>query len=156
MTEPDPLLDELASAHLDGTASPEEVARVAGDPALQARVDELRAVRAAVGAIPVVDPRRRDAAITAALAVYDEQPEGPKVRTPPVTSLAAVAARRRTAPVARRLVGVAAAIVLLALLVPLVAGLGERSDDDQAAETSTAFDGSDQDVPDSEQAEGGV
>ena len=49
MTDPHDL-DELASAHLDGATSPEEAALVDADPALQARVEELRAVRDAVWA----------------------------------------------------------------------------------------------------------
>lgn len=133
MTDPDHL-DELASAHLDGTTSPEEAAQVAADPALQARVDELRAVRAAVGALPPVDAARRDAAIAAALAAFEEgdsgAEDGPAAG---VTSLAAVAARRGPSPRALRLVGVAAAVVLLAALVPLLGRLGSSDD----AETAT-------------------
>lgn len=143
MTDHDPLLDELASAHLDGTTSAEEAAQVLADPALRARVDELRAIRAAVGAVPEIDPDRRETAIAAALAAFDEPPDRGHAPTPgvaPVTSLAAVAARRRSSPTALRLVGVAAALLLLALLVPLVAGLGGGSDDDEASETATAFD----------------
>lgn len=133
MTDPDHL-DELASAHLDGTTSPEEAAQVAADPALQARVDELRAVRAAVGALPPVDAARRDAAIAAALAAFEEgdsgAEDGPAAG---VTSLAAFAARRGPSPRALRLVGVAAVVVLLAVLVPLLGQLGSSDD----AETAT-------------------
>ena len=66
----DPTFDELASAHLDGATTPEEAARVAADPALQARVEELRRIRDAVAEVPSVDPARRDAAIAAALAAF--------------------------------------------------------------------------------------
>lgn len=138
MTDPDHL-DELASAHLDGTASPEEAAQVAADPALQARVEDLRAVRAAVGALPPVDPARRDTAIAAALAAFEEGASGAEAHGPAatVTPLATVATRRGPSPRALRVVGVAAAIVLLAALVPLLGQLG--SSDDATASRDQAF-----------------
>ena len=64
MTDHDPL-DDLASAHLDGVTTPEEAARVAADPELVARVEALRAVRAAVASSPAADPDRREQAIAA-------------------------------------------------------------------------------------------
>lgn len=127
--------DELASAHLDGATSPEEAAQVAADPALQARVEELRAVRAAVGALPPVDTARRDVAIAAAVFAFEDgASRAEDVASAGVTSLAAVAARRGPSPRALRLVGVAAAVILLAALVPLLGQLG-RSDD--TTETAT-------------------
>ena len=82
----DPFLDELASAHLDGVTTPEEAARVAADPALQARVEALRRVRAAVSEAPPADPVARDAAIAAALTAFGEEPDAPAPRRswPPV------------------------------------------------------------------------
>lgn len=54
MTPPfDP--DELASAYLDGEVTPEEAALVEGDPALRARVEDLRRVAGALGS-PVPPP----------------------------------------------------------------------------------------------------
>jgi len=138
MTDHDPLLDELASAHLDGATSPEEAARVAADPALRARVEELRAVRTAMqSALPSVDPARREAAVAAALATFTDENDRPGTPVPPVTSLAAVAARRRSSPTALRLVGVAAALLLVALLLPRLAGSGDR-DDETASERPSA------------------
>ena len=66
MTELD---DELASAYVDGAATDEERARVEGDPALVARVAELRAARDALTAAPVepIDQPRREHAIRAAV-----------------------------------------------------------------------------------------
>ena len=119
MTDHDPL-DELASAHLDGATSPEEAAQVAADPALQARVEELRAVRDAVAAVPPVDPARRDAAIAAALAAFEEAGPPEPGRSASVTSLTEVAARRGRSARARRWLGAAAVIALLVALVPLV------------------------------------
>jgi len=137
---PDPQpddLDELASAHLDGTTSAEEAARVAADPALLARVEELRAVRDAVAALPPIDPARREAAIAASLAAFAEEGAAAAALAP-VASLAAVAARQRQSPARYlRLVGAAAAVVLLAALVPLLGKLGES--DDAAEATSGGF-----------------
>ena len=138
MTDHDPL-DDLASAHLDGATSPEEAARIAADPALQARVDALRAVRAAVGATPSVDPVRRDAAIAAALAAFEDAGREDTDGRPraPVTSLTEVAARRGPSTRMLRLVGAAAVVLLLAALVPLVASLELSSDDDSAQDSFT-------------------
>ncbi len=130
-------LDELASAHLDGATSPEEAAFIAADPALQARVEELRAVRDAVGALPRVDPARRDAALAAALAAFEDDGRETTGPIAPVRSLTAVAARRGPSPRARRLVGAAAAVVLLVALAPLIGKLG-GSDDDRA-DQATGF-----------------
>jgi hypothetical protein len=129
---PDPL-DELASAHLDGATTPEEAARIAADPALQARVEELREARDAVRAAAVapVDAAQRNAAVAAALAAFHEADATHPSATAPVTSLAEVAARRRTPGLALRVLGAAAVLVLVALLVPLLAG-----QDDDAAETA--------------------
>lgn len=132
MTDP---FDELASAHLDGTTSPEEAARVAADPALQARVEELRTVRAALQALPPVDAARREIAIAAALAAFAESEAdvvGDAEQGARVTALTTAAARRGPSPRTLRWVGAAAAAVLLAALVPLLGGLNSSSDDDSA------------------------
>jgi hypothetical protein len=125
--------DALASAHLDGATSPEEAALVASDPALQARVEELRAVRDAMREAPAVDPVRRDAAIAAALDAFDDA-AAPGVPAAPVT---AIAPRRGLSPTAVRVLGVAAVFVLLALLVPLLSNLGDGGDDDSASEATS-------------------
>jgi hypothetical protein len=127
MTDPADL-DDLASAHLDGHTSPEEAARVAADPELQARVEELRAVRAALHELPPVDPARREAAISAALAAFDEDraPGEVTVLTP----------RRRLSPRALGALGAAAAIVVLALLAPRLTD-GDGSDDEAASFDAT-------------------
>ncbi len=51
-------LDLLASSFLDGEATPDEVALIEGDPALLARVEELRLAQAAVRT-PVPPPSMR-------------------------------------------------------------------------------------------------
>lgn len=137
MTDPHDL-DDLASAHLDGVTSPEEAARVAADPALLARVAELRAVRAAVGEVPAVDPVRRDVAIAAALAAFDEDRAGDHAVTP-VTPLTP---GRRLSPTTIRVLSAAAVVAILALLVPLLGGIDAGDDDDASFEaTGDAIEG---------------
>jgi hypothetical protein len=127
MTDPHDL-DDLASAHLDGATSPEEAARVAADPSVQARVEELRAAREAVSELPPIDPERRDAAIAAALAAFEDDARAASaLRGTAVTPLAP---RRTVSAPARRLLGAAAVIALLALVVPML--LSSTGDDDEA------------------------
>ena len=134
MTHPDPL-DELASAHLDGATTPEEAARAEADPDLLARVEALRAVRAALAVAPLVDDERREHAIAAALAAYDEQRRAPGAVA--VGSLTPLAARRhRPSPRAWRVVGAAAAVAALAALVPLLASLSSDSSSDSSSDDS--------------------
>jgi hypothetical protein len=147
----DPLhpLDELASAHLDGLTTPAEAARVDADPDLAARVARLAATRDAVRSPDAgSDPARRDEAIAAALDAFDAAgEEGPASAgtavSPSVTSLTARPAHARRA---LRLVGIAAAVALLALAVPLLGRLDTGSDDDTATssfeETGAALDDS--------------
>lgn len=130
--------DDLASAHLDGTTTPAEAARVAADPDLLARVEALRTVRAAVASALPVDPERREQAIAAALAAYDadvaadtDPAGGASVR-----ALAPVTARRSSAPRSWRVAGVAAAVAAAVVLVPLIASLSSESSDDRDNETA--------------------
>jgi hypothetical protein len=122
-------LDELASAYVDGEATPDEVARVDADPTLLARVAELRTVAAAV-AEPVDPPPAevRDAHIAAALAAADE----PAERTGAPADLAAERAERDRHR--RRLVAlsVAAAVLVAVIAVPLLARLGGGGDTETA------------------------
>ena len=120
-------LDELASAYIDGEASPAEVARVDADPELQARVAGLRTVAAAV-AQPVHPSRAevRDAAIAAALAAAPAR----TARTEPieVTDLARVRDRRRHGRTRPWALSVAAAVLVALAAIPLLAGLGDDGD----------------------------
>ena len=63
-------LDLLASAYLDGEATPEEVALVERDPALQARVEEFRTLGGGLADTPAPSPALRQAHLTAALAEF--------------------------------------------------------------------------------------
>lgn len=133
----DPTFDELASAHLDGATTPAEAARVAADPALQARVEELRRVRAAMAQVPAADPSHRDAAIAAALAAFTDADADAPAPSAPVSSLATGSARRGPSPTVIRVLGAAAAVALLALLVPVLGRLAPSGDDDSASFDAT-------------------
>jgi hypothetical protein len=67
---------EVASAYLDGQATADERARVENDAALMAQVERLRQIRRTVGAVPPAPGDVREAAIAAALSVFDELPVG--------------------------------------------------------------------------------
>ena len=91
-------IDELASAYLDDAATAEERALVDADPAIRARVEELRPVRNALAASRVEPPTTttKDSAIASALAAA------------PVVDLPAARARRRL-----RIASIAAAVILV-------------------------------------------
>jgi hypothetical protein len=104
MTDPTfPPDDDLVSAVLDGEATPEERARVAADPRLQVRLEELRAASAFV-ATPV-DPPPAGAADRAVAAAVAERGRSDEVAG------AVVPLRPWRDP--RRILAVAAALVLL-------------------------------------------
>lgn len=132
--------DELASAHLDGATTREDAARVASDPQLAGRVERFAMVRDALRATPdqPVDLARRDAAIAAALDAFAD---GPAPATGAEGTADAVALVRPTRHLPRRrtlqLIGAAAAVVLLAVAVPLLGRLGSDRRDDTA---SSSFD----------------
>ena len=120
--------DELVSAHLDGEATPAEIAEVEGDDALLARVEELRAVRDAVAApAPSLSAEQRDQLISAALGVADAE-AGARLE-------AKIVPRHRPQPL---FLAVAAAVLLLAAVVSAgLLGSGGSDDADTAAESST-------------------
>ncbi len=124
--------DELASAYLDGEATPAEIAEVEASDALLARVEELRAVRDAV-AEPVVplSVDRRDDLIGAALGVADAE--------------AAARMEAKVVPLQRPqrlLLAMAAAVIVLAAVVGtgLIASRGS-DEADTAASTDEAVAG---------------
>jgi hypothetical protein len=128
MTDPPPTDQdlELVSAYLDGEATPAERARVEADPALLARVDELRTVAGAVGAgfTPLADDQaasQRRRAIAAGLA-----PPAPPMR-----------ARRRT-PLPSPLAAAAVIVVIALVGLWLVASAGGGSDADKADSAASA------------------
>lgn len=132
-TDPIDELDALASDHLDGRTTPAEAERVASDPEAAARVAALEAARAALRAEVAVDPEAREAAIAAALDAYDAERGGAATGLAPVTAPAiGRTASRRTL----QLVAIAAAVILLALAVPLLAGLDGGDDAEDTAATA--------------------
>lgn len=140
MTEPRPVDDELVSALLDDALTDEERARLADDPAVDARLAELRAVRELVAApVPPPDPSRRDAAIAAALAAagpaavpVPAQATGAANGTGAGSPVVDLAARRRT-----RMVSGLSAAAAVVVVVLLAAGL-LRGTTSRTADTTTA------------------
>lgn len=122
--------DELASALLDQeVATPAHV-----DPALAARVEQFGAVAAQVGASVPVDPDRRDQAIAAALAEFDAgRGDGITAAAP-----AAPTPLRPRRPVALRLLGAAAAVVIALGAVTLLRRDETRTTDTAAGAATTA------------------
>ncbi len=135
MTDHHDHLDELASAYLDGELSDAEQARAAIDEALLERADRLARVRDTLRSATIaLDQEQRDRAVEAALVAFDDHRgassggEGGAA----VGDLAS-AARRRVSRRTLRLTGVAAAVALLALAVPLLGQLDSGSNDLQVA-----------------------
>lgn len=124
--------DEIVSAVLDGEASPEEVERVASDPVLSARLEQMRQVSAVVGepVTPLDELSRRrlvDRALDAAAL-----PGTPGSLAPP--------ARARRFGFNPSVVGAAAAVALLALFGGLVIATGGSQDDGDSAASDGADD----------------
>jgi hypothetical protein len=123
--------DELASALLDG--EPVGDARAA-DPAVRARAEQLRAVAEAVRApVPAAPASARDAAVAAALEVFDAAGAEP-VPGSPSPSPGRWWQRGSGPPDRRlRLLGAAAAVLLVLAAIPVVASLSRTADDDTAS-----------------------
>jgi hypothetical protein len=102
----------LASAYLDGDLTADERARVESEPELLALVDRLRVLAADVGTVEPPDAGRRDRAINAALAVFDEAPEANGVVTRE-SSVAPLPVRRS---VAAQWLSVAAMVLVVGVL----------------------------------------
>jgi hypothetical protein len=109
--------DELVSAWIDGELPPEVAARVAADPALTGRADELRAAAAAVAEAVVPPSGAVDDAVGRALGA------GPAV----------VPLRRRPANAPRWIAAAAAAV-----LVVVLAAIGIRNIDTTSDKSSSA------------------
>ncbi|MDE0237931.1 MAG: hypothetical protein OXN95_11970 [bacterium] len=125
-------MDELASAYLDGEASPEEVALVEGDPRLQALVEELRAVRDLI-ATPVDAPSQE---------VQDEMIARALGHRAPVVSLDTARRRLRAIPPQARVILAAAAVVAAIALVGVTVFQGQSDEfaDDSGPASAPAMD----------------
>jgi hypothetical protein len=128
MSDPsDDQRDELASAYLDGDATPAERAQVEADPALVRRVAELGVVRAALGAPgPSAGAETRDRAITAALATA----------SPPAATVTPID-RHRSSRRALVVLGAAAAAVAVIAAVAVVATRSSNTGTSTSAGVST-------------------
>lgn len=141
MTDHDDPIDDLASALLDGAATPEERAAATRDPAVLARLEALRAARDQLRATAkqdAVDPDRRAAAIAAALAAFDDAGSAEAAGDGAVVPLAP---RRGVLPALGprwRALGIAAAVALVALAVPLLTRLGSDDGEDLASSGDAA------------------
>ncbi|MBV9953592.1 MAG: zf-HC2 domain-containing protein [Acidimicrobiia bacterium] len=119
---------ELASAYLDGEATPDERARVEADPQLLARVDELRAVAGAVG--------------TGFTPLTEEQAASQRRRAiaaKPIPTAPPLPARRRT-PLPSPLIAAAVVVViaLAGIWLVIAAGNGSSSDKDSSGASTGA------------------
>lgn len=128
--------DELVTAVLDGAATPAERARVEGDPALSSRLAELRSVRDAVARpVPPLDEVTTRRLLDRAIAAADPDLAATSATASAVSATSA--ARRRPthrSSTGLRLAGIAAAVAVALLAVPLVGSLGsDDGDDDQVA-----------------------
>jgi len=137
--------DELASAHLDGEATPGERAAVEADDDLMERVRTFARVRAAVAEVPAVDTDQRETAIAAVLGAT-EAPGAPEQR-----EVADLEERRRAGtPRGWRIAAAAAAVALVLLAVPVIGSLGSRSDDAETAGEAATREA----APDADEQEG--
>lgn len=131
-SSPDDARDELVSAVLDDEADDATRARVASDPELTARLEQMRAVRdlvaAPVAPLDEVTGRRlREAAL-------DEAHGSPAV----VAATASRDTHRRTPPAARWLVSAAAVVLLVLVAIPVLGSLPTNDDDgDESADSAS-------------------
>jgi hypothetical protein len=125
-------VDELASAYVDGEATPGERARVEADPDLVARVSELRAVRSALAA-PLVQPdaRVRERVLAAARAEAVVSTGG----GPSPGVVVAIGQRRSRRMMA--VIGAVAAGVIAVALVAVVATRPSSHDSSSSASIDT-------------------
>ena len=122
---------ELASAYLDGVASPTERAQVEASPELQALVASFTAVRAQLADVAPVASSTRDAAFAAAFAEFDAPAFEPAAAGAAIIPLSSN--RRWTRPV----LSVAAAVLLVgAIGVAAKGGLSGNDSESSSMDTS--------------------
>lgn len=141
MTEPSDLpaddAVELASRYVDGDLDAGERAAAEADSEVMAWVERFAGIRSALAEPVEVDAPARDAAIAAALSVFDEQETSPAVGAPAVTELAAARARRvrRTS----RWLGAAAAAAAVAVGGAVLSANRGGNDDLSSADTTVVM-----------------
>lgn len=133
MTERSPSDDELLSSFIDGELTGDDATRLDGrlaaEPALRARLDDLRAA-ASLAATPVapLDRATGDSLIAGALAA--------SATSPAVTDLGAARATRQRRW-GGRVAAVAATVLLVGVAIPVLSNVSD-SDDDTAGDSGDA------------------
>ena len=134
--------DELISAVLDGEATAADTARVAADPVLSPRLEELRAVRGAVGApVEPATSAARDHAIAAAMAAWPSsttEPAAGTADTTPPPPPPADASRRRPRWLVPALAAAAVAAIVGIAVVANRGGDGTTTSTARDAAATTA------------------
>ena len=134
--------DEVLSAIIDDDADAETVASVSADAVATERLEHMRrAVTIVAEPVPDATPERRAGSIAAAMAAATSAPE--------VSSLAAArhqrterAATRRSMP--RAWLGVAAAMVMFVIAIPIALSFGSGNDTTDTATDDSASLGTDE------------
>jgi hypothetical protein len=128
--EPNPA-ERLASAYVDGTATPDEQAQVLSTPEIQALAGSFTSLRADLADVPPAPATARDAAIAAALAEFDTlhapatpTPTAGTVADTPRAPVISLDSRRRWP---NRLMAAAAGLLVVGVVG--VAALGTRGND---------------------------
>lgn len=119
---------ELASAYLDGVASPDERAEVEASSELQALVASFTQVRAQVADVPTAGDDRREAAFAAAFAEFDSPAAALPTEHARAAAVIPLSSKRRWA---RPVLSVAAAVLLVGVIG--VAAKGGLSGDDKSS-----------------------
>jgi hypothetical protein len=114
----------LASAYVDGALTSEERARAEADPDVMAAVARLHDLRGDLGDVEPADPARREAAISAALDVFD----GLAAKPTPVAPVTPLHSRRRGG----WLVSAAAAALVVVVAGGIIAVNNDNDGDDDA------------------------
>jgi hypothetical protein len=120
----------LASAYLDGEATPDERARVEADPTLLADVDRLRAVSRLLQDTEPAPISVREQHLAAALSAWDRLPDAERLGSDRAALTTSLDERRR-ARANRWLLGAAAALVMV-LAGGLVLQTAHRDDTDDS------------------------
>lgn len=132
--------DELISAVLDGEATEDQRALVEGDPTRRARLDALRTLARATGAVAPPTDEQRDRAVASAMVAFSEL----AASGAPASKATRTAAARRPSwsrwSWSRRGALVGAAVAALVLLVPAAVLIARQVDSSPTADSVAARD----------------
>lgn len=129
----------LANAYLDGELTADERGIAEADPEVMAEVEQLRALQSAVRDAPTPSVEAREAAISAAMAVFGSTHPSDLPADEPVPATAPVVPFRPR-PAYAKYLGIAAALVAVAGLGIVVSQAGQGDDDatDSVADSAAA------------------